>query len=335
MALLKISDGLLEVDNFYLTSSFSDFAGSSLVSRDVGTGKVKLASNNMIERNFHYNEFVLDFHKENFKNMEVGDYSMMYLGNELYTFGIKDEKKTEKLDEQNEYWRILKRNNYIQAYSSPDGVIYKNIGGMEYDKTITKQGFQKFCNEDFILNNYKVYKNPYVTIINFEERYKCELYDKYNNLIQVREFNEDMECELFVETIFIGYVVIKDLEGNIIFQSELMRFSFGDVYINSPYNFEIKYNNQLVTNEQYGVLQSYKEIVQIKNKDIKDYNNIIIGTETTSQDVIELSLDNIDYSEELILENFKSQETKEIYIKIKKQKSDTNYYIRNFQLLIS
>ncbi|GAA0082998.1 hypothetical protein [Clostridium sp. CTA-6] len=335
MTLLKISDGLLEVDNFYLTSSFSDFARNSLVSRDVGTGKIKLASNNMIERSFHYNEFVIDFHKENFKNMEVGDYSMMYLGNELYTFGIKDEKKTEKLDEQNEYWRILKKNNYIQTYSSPDGVNYKNIGGMEYDKTVTKQGFQKFCNEDFILNNYKVYKNPYVTIINFEQKYKCELYDNYNNLIQIREFNEDMECKLFIETIFIGYVVIKDLEGNNIFQSELMRFSFGDVYINSPYNFQIKYNNQVVTNEQYGVLQSYKEIVQIKNKDIKDYNNIIIGTETASQDLIKLSLDNINYSEELILENFKSQETKEIYIKITKQKSDTNYYIRNFQLLVS
>ncbi len=41
MKLIKVKDGLLEVENFFLTSSFSDFAGSANVSRDIGTGKRK------------------------------------------------------------------------------------------------------------------------------------------------------------------------------------------------------------------------------------------------------------------------------------------------------
>ncbi|MHB9924559.1 hypothetical protein [Clostridium botulinum] len=335
MTLLKISDGLLEVDNFYLTSSFSDFVGSSLVNRDVGTGKIKLLSNSIIERKFNYNEFVIDFHKSNFKNMEIGDYAMIYLGNKEYTFGIKDEKKKEKVDEQNEYWRILKRDNYVQAYSSADGINYKNIGGVEYSESITKQGFQKYCDEDLTLNEYKVYKNPYVTILNYNEDYMCELYDKYNNLIQVRKFNSDMECKFFIEYIFIGYIIIKDLDENIVFQSDLMKFSFGDVYINSPYNFEIRYNNKVVTDKQYGILESYKEVITIKNKDTKDYKDIVISTESISNDLIELSLDDKSYNKELKIENFQSQEAKEIYIRITRKDSDTNYYIRNFQLLVN
>ncbi len=81
MKLIQVKNGLLEAENFFLASSFADFAGESNITRDIKTGKLKLISNNKIERKFDYKEFVLEVEKENFSDMKDMDYSMLYLGN--------------------------------------------------------------------------------------------------------------------------------------------------------------------------------------------------------------------------------------------------------------
>lgn len=233
MKLIKVKDGLLEAENFFLASSFSDFAGSANTTRDIKTGKLKLTSNNKIERKFDYSEFVIELEKENFKSMNDYDYSMLYLGNSDYTFGIKDKE----LNDQNKYWKILKTDNYIQAYISKEGKEYTNIGGMEFSEPITKQGFMKYSNENFILNNYKVYANPYVTIQNFLENTICELYDLEGNLLKTRVFGENLDCKVFLEGNMEGYFTFKDQEGNEIYTSTHLHLQYGDIYVFSPYNF--------------------------------------------------------------------------------------------------
>ncbi len=87
------------------------------------------------------------------------------------------------------------------------------MGGMEFAESLTKQGFMKYSDEDFILNNYKVYANPHVTIQNFPENTLCELYDLDNNLIKTRLFNSDMECKVFIDSNMRGYFTFKDMDG--------------------------------------------------------------------------------------------------------------------------
>lgn len=331
MQLLKVKDGLIEVENFFLTSFFSDFAGNSNVTRDIKTGKLKLISNNSVERSFSYNEFVIEFEKENFNTMSEDDYCMMYLGNKNSKFGIKE---IDTLN-QNSFWKILKKDNYIQAYVSQDSIKYENIGGMEFSEPLTRQGFEKFCNEDFILKNYMVYASPYVTLQNGLNGDIVELYNSNNELLLTRIFNEEMECRIFLDGNIEGYFVFKKAEGNEYYRSQILNLSYGDVYILSPYNFEIIYQGTVVTNSSPSILQDLEELITIRNIDIKDYTNITISTETSSNDLIQLSWNGQDYFDTLNIDAIAPGEKKQLFVKIIKNAENHNFNVRDFQLIIS
>lgn len=331
MKLIKVKNGLLETENFFLVSSFSDFAEQSNVTRDISTGKLKLISNNKIERLFPYDEFVIELEKENFIDMGIDDYSMIYLSDGNYTFGIREDNTTP----QNKYWKILRQDNHIQAYSSSDGINYTNIGGMEFSNTLIKQGFMKYGSNDFILNNYKLYNNPYVTLQNFPENTLCELYDSDNNLIKMRLFDASMECKVYLDSNSLnGHLVFKDKDGKVLYTTSNMVFEYGDVWVISPYNFEIIYLGDVITNISPALLQDLEEVIVIKNVGDKAYIGVVIGTQTSSTDLIELSLDGIVYASTLIIDVAQSEE-KQLYVKITKNVDNHNFKVRDFQLVIN
>ncbi|MCB2300407.1 hypothetical protein [Clostridium tagluense] len=330
MKLIKVKNGLLEAENYFLASSFSDFAGPNNVTRDISSGKLKLISNNKIERKFDYKEFVIELEKENFKTMAIDDYSMLYIGNKEYSFGIKDIK----VDSQNKFWKILKQDNYIQAYSSKDGVTYTNIGGMEFSEPLIKQGFMKYSTEDFILDSYKVYASPYVTLQNAPEGFTVEFYNSQDKLLNIRKFNAEMECRVFLDNKIQGYFIVKDLDNKEYYKSELLQLSYGDVYILSSYNFEIIYHGNIISNINSALLQDLEELIVIKNIGNKDYVDINIGTQTSSNDLIQLSLDNTTYTDKIALDIAQGTQ-KGIYVKIIKNADNHNFNIRDFQLVIT
>lgn len=330
MKLIQVKNGLLEAENFFLTSNFNDFAGSANVTRDISTGKFKLISNNKIERNFNYNEFVLEIEKENFNLMGLKDNCIMYLGNDNYTFGMRERK----IEEQHKFWKLSKQNNYIQSYVSDDGINYTNIDGMSFDEEISYQGFKKNSNEDFILNNYKLYANPYVTIQNFPEGTICELYDESDILLKTRTFNSDFECKVFLDSKINGYFVFKDSENNIIYQSELLNLNYGDAYILSPYELEIIYNGLIVNNTNPGVLKDLNESITIRNMDSIDYIGLNIGIQSDTDDLIQLSLDDITYTDTINFDLLQNS-NKDIFVKIIRSENNHNFYARDFQLIIS
>lgn len=209
------------------------------------------------------------------------------------------------------------------------------MGGMEFIDPLTKQGFMKYSDEDFILNNYKVYANPYVTIQNFPENTLCELYDLDNNLIKTRLFNSDMECKVFIDSKISGYFTFKDKDGKVIYTSDALQLQYGDMWVFSPYNFEIIYHGNVVTNVSPAMLQDLEELITIKNIGDKDYNNIKIGTETPSNDLIQLSFDGINYADSLTIDSIKQRESEGIYVKITKNAENHNFAVRDFHLVIS
>ena len=329
MKLIKVKDGLLEVENFFLTSSFSDFAGSANVVRDISTGKIKLIPNNKIERNFNHSEFVVELEKEDFNNMGIDDYSAMYFDNEKYAFGIRDKKQLE----QHKFWKVVKQDSYIQAYVSNDGINYTNIGGMNFTDGVLHQGFEKYSNEDFILDNYKVYASPYVTIENFPENTACELYDSNNKLLKTRTFNSALECKVFLDANIQGYFIFKDSSENQIYKSDLLNLKYGDVYVFSKYELEVIYNGLVVTNTNPAVLKDLQESITVKNVDVEDYIGLKIGIQTVSNDLIQLSLDGVTYSDSVSVDLPRGQ-SKDIFVKITKNVDNHNFSVRDFQLVI-
>lgn len=330
MKLLKVKDGLVEVENFFSTSFFSDFAGPSNVTRDIKTGKLKLLSNNSIERKFNYEEFVIEFEKENFKKMDSDDFCSIYLGNKENKFGIREKN----IHEQNSFWKIIKKDNYIQAYVGKDGFNYKNIGGMDFLEPLTMQGFEKKCEEGFVLKNYMVYDSPYVTLQNGLEGHIVEFYNDENELILTRKFNMEMECKIFLEGRIKGYFIFKDNKNDEYYRSGILELGYGDIYILSPYNFEIIYYGAVVTNTEPGLLHDMEELISIKNVNDKEYKNIIIGTETSTNDLIQMSFNGKDYFDNLKIDAISPQEERYLSVKIIKNVKNHNFNVRDFQLII-
>lgn len=330
MELIKVKDGLLEVDNFYLTSFFSDFAGTANITRNTGTRTLQLISNNSIERRFCYKEFVIEFEKENFENMKLDDYCCMYLGNKESRFGIKETN----IQSQNRFWRILKRNNYIQAYVSEDNLNFQNIGGMNFDENVEYQGFEKFCHENLILKNYKVYSNPYVILQNIPQTTIVEFYNKDNMLLLTRKSDENMECKIFLESEIQGYFKLKDMQGNILHVSKILNLSYGDIYVLSKYNLQIIYNENIVTNDDPATLGSFEELITIKNLDTEEYKKLILSTSHNSHDLIELSVNGINYQKSITIDSLKVGENKNIFVRIIKTAESKNFIAKEFQLVI-
>ena len=331
MKLLKVKNGLLETENFFLVSPFNDFAGAANVSRDISTGKLELISNDKIERQFNYNEFLIEVEKENFLTMEMDDYSMLYFGDGDFSFGIKDDD----VNTQNKYWKILRQDGYIQAYVSSDGINYNNIGGMNFTPTLIKQGFMKHSKLPMVLDSYKLYANPYVTIQNFPENTICEFYDISNILIKTRTFDVNMECKVYLDSNNVqGYFIFKDTNSNILYTTDNINLSYGDVWIISPYNFEILYLGNVVTNVNPATLQDLNEVVVIRNVDTQSHANITIGTQTSGNDLIELSLDGVTFGSTVTFDIAQNEE-KNIQVRITKNANNHSFSVRDFQLVIN
>ncbi len=78
------------------------------------------------------------------------------------------------------------------------------------------------------------------------------------------------------------------------------------------------------------MLQDLEELITIKNIGDKNYNNIKIGTETTSNDLIQLSIDGVNYTDFLIIDSIKQYEQKDIFVRIIKNTGNHNLMLEIF-----
>lgn len=340
MKLIKVKDGLLEVEKFYLTSSFSDFLGKDI--SYVKNGELNIVSNVRIKRDLFYNEFVLELKKTNWDTLNNEDKFSFYVEtNKNDIYGIEDSLA----EDQSEYQKIIYHDNYIQFYTSDDSKEWTNIGGVQLynNESISGQGFQRQSDKLTIIKNYKIYSSPYIKLQNMKKNYKVELYDENNNLLKTRLFTEQMECDIYIDYCFRGYFKIYDIENNLIYTSELMDLQYGDGYLFTKYNLEVYYYNTNVTEESNTFLQNddnqniHIEIVGIKNASIEDiYTDLKISTYNYSnEDIITLSLDNETYTDSLLVDQLNPQEIIYLYIKIEKSNMNGNFVYRNFELLIN
>ncbi|MCD3223834.1 hypothetical protein [Clostridium botulinum] len=327
MKLLKCKDGKLEMGNFFLTSNFFNFAEND-VERDLSKGLLKLNSNTRLERNFNYREFVLEVEKENI-DLKEDEYCQLYFDTKKINFGIKEEYQ----DNQNKFWKIIKCDDFIQAYASKDKIDYENLGGMKQEESIKTMGFKKYSDKPLILKGYKIYSNPFVVIKNFNQGTLCELYAEDSRLVDAKVFNEEMECRFLLNYIFKGYFIFKDLQGKEIYRSNILNLSYGDEYILSPYHFEIIYKGQIVGTENPTTLDSLFELITIKNISKSTYKNILVGIDNFSDEIIQISLDGTNFYDEVKFENFETLTERNVFVRI--QRTKKGFGVRNFNLTVT
>ncbi|QXN70279.1 hypothetical protein INTERNEXUS_239 [Bacillus phage vB_BspM_Internexus] len=331
MNLLKIKDGRLELDNFYTNSNFADFLNKGGTHRDFEDNSLYIDTNEKVERVLNYKNFLIEIKKENWEELNEDEKFTFYIGDSVNEYGISEDKDDPI---QKQFQKIIYSEGYVQCYVSDDGISWQNLGGVNnLGENITKQGFQKISTKSLKLLHYAVYTDPFLTIQNFPEGYIAKLYDENNNLIKERLFDKNNEVKIFLDYNITGYIVIYDLENNEVTRTNQMEFSYGNTFIACDYKLEMIYKDQLLSNEEVTEIDTYgsPQLVTLRNiSDSQTYNNLTITTETLSDDLIELSLDNITFSESITIPDILPNEEIDIYISINRGEKTPTFSYREF-----
>ena len=323
MQLVKVKDGLLELENFFITSPMEDFLGNGEYSRTPDEFTLQRGS---IERRIDYDEFLILIEKE---DMALGP-------DERYEFYLADDEKREGIEEVHnseyvKYWKLLYHDGYIQGYKSNNARDWINVGGKRA-KQPKYQGF-RVEGKELTLNNYKVYSSPYITIQNFYPGTLVRLTDVDGNVIKERLFDNNNECNIFLDYPLLGKLEFYDPAMDLLYKSKAINLGYGDIFMFTEYDLQLFYEGQLLTYETTS-LYSLIETVILKNNSDETYNNVNISINNPNNDEIKISLDNENFYDELIIVEIESKEEINIYIKITKDKS-SYFRMNDFTLEIS
>lgn len=317
MKLVKIEDGLLEQENFLINSPVFDFINGMYV---VENNNFKLHKGT-VERAFNYKEFVIEIEKD----ISLNSTQRIYVANENIKAGIEEVIGEERFP----YWKILCSDNYVQTYRSNDKRTWENIGGFNVPGII-RQGFEVAGDEHLTVKSYKVFKRPYLTIQNFNPGTIVKLLKPTGEIIE-RTFTNEGIAELFIDIEVTGRLQFYEA-GDLIGETGFIQFKPGDIFLNTLYDLEVSYKENVLETDKSTHLNSLNESIFIKNLSIDNYSNMILSIEDFNDELVEVSLDNITFSKELTI-NLNSEEIKEIFIRI--TKANTNKFnIKEFSLNI-
>ncbi|ALN97817.1 hypothetical protein Bp8pS_138 [Bacillus phage vB_BpuM-BpSp] len=332
MSLVKIKEGLIESDNFYMYSDFDNFIGGAGYYRN--ENGFFMETSELIEREFLFEEFVVQIKKETWDNFKSGDSFVFFIQDKIDQYGIE-----ENFDEQDSkpYYKIIFNNNYLQTYISDDGKEWTNIGGVHLDDSkIIKQGFMRNGDNVLKLEEYILASDPYLTLKNLPEESYAKLLDSEGNIIIEKDTDSEGICKIFLNYFGTDFnVEIYDKNDQIIENKIIDRLNYGDTYLLCEYDFEIIYKDQVLNNDKRTLLNSNSLIQEIilKNKSDVVYNNLEIKIEGNDNVFISLSNNDNNPNNSLLLDSLDSKEEISLFIYLDK-KYNNDYLYNKFNLMI-
>ena len=331
MRLIKIQDGLLEHENYFLTAPSGDFLGTNQYSRDNNAFTLK---DGYIERPFPYDNFVIVIEKQQ-EVMTTEDELSLYIRKKHLKSGLIETMNMNY--PSSKYWKLTRYKEYVQGYSSDNGASWNNVGGGGIMPLQDVQGFSiKGDIVNLKIKDYKVYRNPYVKFLGLTEGNIGVIVDSVGNIIDEKVVDSIDEIELFLQNVIEGKLIVYEdsSKTNKLFESNKTLFQFGDVFNFISHDLSLYYKG-VVLNENPTMLHAIVEMTTLRNLSSTDtYNNVLIATLTNFTDTIELSLDNISFSDEVVIPSITPNQNIDIYIKITKDQSNRSFSRRDFDLII-
>ncbi len=328
MELIKVEDGLIEDENYFLKAPIGDFLGDFLCTRTADTFNL---TSGYVERNFPHDEYVIIVEKEPIALDEDDSYKFYTRkGNQMA--GLLEEKEEGRPAAT--HWKLIRHKGFIQGYRSDDGILWVNKGGGEAEELTRLQGFSIKGSKELKIKSYRVYRNPYIRLYNLEQGTKAILYDNVGSKIIERAADEDDLIEIYLENPLIGKIKIYDKDGFFLKETPLMELKYGDTFFSYPYDIEFYYKGILL-DYRAKKLNTRHEIVVMKNASTSEtYTDLKLTVVHDTVDDIKISLDDTAYYDELIVPTIEPSEQKDIYIKIVKNSNHPSYGIRSFAIEI-
>lgn len=330
MKLVKIEDGLLEYENFFTTSPSEDFLGENQYSR---TSNVFILKEGYVERPFTYNEFVIVVEKEGVEIKE-GDSFKFYTRMKHQVAGIEETVCMGDSPMQSyKYWKLIRHSSFIQGYVSDDGVNWLNQGGGESFPN-ELQGLSVEGEAELKIKDYKVYRNPFLRIYNFPENTFAELVDSFGEVLYEQYADENELIEFFLKSPINAKVRFYDEGKNFLYETEIMYFQYGDVFVKKSKDIELIYKG-VVVDYNPTMLHALTERMILKNtSSTETYNDLFVQIINPTIDDIKISLDSLNYDSNVIINTLAPQEEVEMFVRILKNRSSTTYGTRQFYLEI-
>lgn len=328
MPFIKQRHGLLEEQDFYLTSDFADFLVSGEVSRKDGTFTLKSGT---IKRHFTYESFVIDVQKE-YKQLTGEEQQAFFLETDRRIIGLYDCQG----DGYAAYWRILCHDRFVQAYKSADGQEWVNVGGtlLENDEPILYQGFRVQGGTALKFTRYTVYQGPYLTLQNFPEGFKAELCNTEGSPLRAALFDGQMTANIFLGYGQNGILIISDAADNVVYEAPAADYTLGEIYTYTAYLLEILYDGEVIN---YGPTQLDEKPVQrmiLRNASANEtYTDVTLAVSCVNGDQVQMSLDGTNYGEQVTVDTLAAGEEKPFYVKIGR-KGHSEFEVRYFEITI-
>lgn len=331
MPLVKCIDGIIEEENFYLTYATDFLRGNNeyYIKDNIFT-----IISGTIERNLLYKEFIIEL-KSKYKPNNSDSIFFYVKDINKQRIGILKNLDNEELNTEYTFLKIISYKGFLQVYSSTDSISWCNLGGCKLKNSIAVQGFELKGNTPFLLEAYKIYTNPYLNIYNYPRGYKTNLLNENDDILYTGVFNNLKQCSIFLEHCFKGKIQIFNTENNLVHQTELININYGDEYNLFPYDIELYYENSKVQSSETLLNNSSDKII-IKNVSNEAYSNlkISITNEINNTDKIQVSIDNINFSDSITIDTLEANQSKEIYICIENSSNVDKIY-KKFNINIS
>lgn len=328
MRLIKIEDGLLEQEDFFLTSPLGDLIGDFQYYR---TANEFTLTSGFVERQFPYENFVIVVEKDD-KVLNSEDSFRFYMREGHNISGLIEEKESGQSPAK--FLKIIQYAGGIQGYLSEDGKSWKNKGGGELETNFGIQGFSVEGETPLTIKNYSVYRSPYISIYNVPLGDKVQLVNSSGDVINERVANTEDHVELFLEHTVLGRMRHVSSEGEVLSETSLMELKYGDVFFKYDYEIVVEYKG-LVLDHNPTRLKSRKEKIVVRNESVAEtYKDLKIHVNNETVDEIKISYNNEEFYDFLDLSSIEPQEEIEVYIRIVKNPSYPSWGIRKFGIEI-
>ena len=332
MKLIKMEDGLLELENYFLTTPIGDFLGNFICSRDQDSITLKYGH---LERCLRYNNFVIVVQKD-YKELANNECFKFYTRKDNQISGLIELSGDSDTYKPITHWKLIKYDNFIQGYVSSDDKQWINKGGGEVKHLDDVQGFFIEGKQELKITDYKIYRSPYLTIYNVQQGQKIVLLDKNFNVITEKFVDNDYGVDIYMDNVVLGYIKIQDKNNNDILVTPLQTFQYGDIFMCLEHELELYYKGELLDHKPTKLNTRYESVILRNASTDKTYTQIQLSVvqNTDNTDNIALSLNNNDFNKTIVVDRLLPLENQEIYIKIIKDKNKPNYGIRNFSIEI-
>lgn len=313
MKLIKIQEGLLEAENYFLYSPASDFLGEHQYRRDNTSFTLVEGT---IERRLDREQYVIVVNKN---SSPVGSVEAVhfYVRENINKLGITETSIGNNVSTP--WYKLVRYNNMLQAYYSLDGIEWTNLGGWNITNQVV-QGFaiEKQPGSDLELQilDYKMYRTPYITIGGLYDG-ECVVLRDGETVVDRKIADERGVVDLFIHNNFAATVdVYTSATQQTLLHTENIDAVMGDEYMAGEQNLVFYYRQENLT---FSPTLLKESVATITAHNIGDMTaeDIQIGIDYTGEHFITMSLDGSEYNSYIML-TLQPDEQRDFYIKIKR-----------------